>query len=244
MLYFDFINPYFVYSVYVLFTAFSIFAIFTKKDWFNKNRNTIFIIVAILLTWTQFARYAGVFFEEDQTFHFWIFDFRIIAFDITTHLPFYMCRISVVVFLYYAYTKDKKMHSFLFYWGALGLAGVLYPNGPISNVENLTETFFIDHYLLTIIPFYLVSIEGYKPIRKDMFFIAGLMAFILFLFIPINSWMNADYFYLTDQSIFAQVVPNASKALFILFHTLTALVFFNFYYMWFGKKQESIKKVS
>lgn len=201
MLYFDFINPYFVYSVYVLFTAFSIYSIFTKKEWFHKNRNSIFIVVAVLLTWTQIARYLVVYLNGN--------------FDLEENLPFFMCRISVLVLAYYSYTKDKKMHSFLFYWGALGLAGVLYPNGPISNIANLTETFFIDHYLLTIIPFYLVSIEGYQPIKKDMFFITGLMGIILLLFIPINDWMNADYFYLADQSIFSEIVPNAPKPLFI-----------------------------
>lgn len=230
MLYFDFINPYLVYSVYVLFTAFSIYAIFTKKDWFKRNRNIIFIIVSVLLTWTQIARYFVVYLNGN--------------FTLESSLPFFMCRISVLVLLYYAYTKDNRMHSFLFYWGALGIAGVLYPNGPIDNIANLTETFFIDHYLLTIIPFYLVSIEGYQPIKKDMFFIAGLMGVILFLFIPINNWIDADYFYLADQSIFAVIIPNAPIPLFILVHTLMALVFFNFYYMWFGKKQESIKKVS
>jgi len=223
MLYFDFINPYFVYAIFVLFTAFSIYAIFTYKKWFRKNRNLLFISVAILLTWTQFARYIVVYLNGD--------------FVITESLPFFMCRISVVVYVYYAYTRDKRVHSFLFYWGALGIAGVLYPNGPISNIENLTEAFFIDHYLLTIIPFYLVAHEGYKPVKKDMYGILLLMTFILSIFVPINYLLGSDYFYLSDQSIFGVLVPNAPVWLFILVHVGASYIFFNFYNMWFSQKK-------
>lgn len=230
MLYFDFINPYFVYAVFVLFTAFSIYAIFTKNEWFEKHRKTIFIVSAILLTWTQIARYIVVYVNGD--------------FDMKNNLPFYVCRISGLVLLYYVFTKDKRTHSFLFYWGALGLAGVLYPNGAISNIANLTETFFIDHYFLTVIPFYLVAQDGYKPIKKDMFIITGLMMFILAIFVPINYLIDADYFYLTRQSIFGEIFNNAPVWMFILVHTSAALVFFNIYYLWFGKKIESYKKVA
>lgn len=229
MINFDFINPYFIYMSFVLFTAFSIYAIFTYKEWFTRNRNKLFIVAAILVTWTQIARYIIVGIQGD--------------FDITDGLPFFMCRISVVVLMYYTYTRDKKVHSFLFYWGALGIAGVLYPNGPINDMYLLKETFFIDHYLLAVTPFYLVAHENYKPSKKDMYFIVLLMLVMLFAFIPINDALGSDYFYINDQSIFKFVIPNAPGWLYIIVHTLTALGFFSIYYMWFGTK-ENIKKVT
>ena len=159
MLYFDFINPYLMYMITVGTAIFLIRSIFYKQEYINKHKKTILLIVTILLIWTQFARYAGVFFKGGEEWSIWIFNFKIHAFNLRSHLPFYMCRISVVVMLYYLLTKDKRVESFLFYWGALGLAGVIYPNGEFTNSVNLTETFYIDHILLTVIQDYHIIIS-------------------------------------------------------------------------------------
>lgn len=216
MLYFTFADPYLIYSTVVLLTALSIYLIFNKKEFLKKHKNTIYLVVSVLLIWTQIARYLVVYLKGD--------------FDIYDNLPFFICRLSVLVLLYFTLTKDRRVMSFLFYWGATGLTGILYPNGPISNIPNLTETFYIDHFLLAVSPFFLVAIEGYKPIRNDLLKITGVMFLILVMFIPINHWLGSDYFYITDQSIFGVLVPNAPKLLFITVHTLAAFLFFSVYY--------------
>jgi uncharacterized membrane protein YwaF len=237
MLYFDFINPYIIYVLVVFITLFLIYSIFQKQDFIRKHKTSIVWIVAILLTWTQVARYMGLLFEEEIVFEIGVFHFRILESNLTTMLPFYMCRISAFVLMIYAYSKSKYLHSFLFYWGALGIAGVIYPNGPISNIGNLTETFYIDHILLTIVPFYLVVYEDYHPSLKDMLLIGTLMFFILLAFIPINHWIGADYFYLQDQSIFAILFGHQSSILFAAVHTIMAMGFFSIYYFYFRSKE-------
>ena len=230
MLFFDFINPYIVYIFFFLLTVFSIFSIFTYKDFIVKHKKKIYLIVSILLIWTQLARYIGVFFKEDVSWSFWIFNFRILAFNVTTHLPFYMCRFSVVVLLAYTLTGNKKLESFLFYWGALGIFGILYPNGPMDNIANLTETFYIDHFFLTLIPFFLYVYEGYQPSKRDALIITGVMALLLYGFIPINSWVGSDYFYLTEQSVFGLWFPGQSSFVFATVHYLAIGLFFIIYY--------------
>jgi len=216
-----------MYAIVILSAAFSIYAIFNYKDFINKHKRRIFTIAAILLVWSQFARYLGVFLRGD--------------FLITESLPFYVCRLSSLVLLYYALTKDKRVESFLFYWGATGMAGVIYPNGPMENIANLTETFYIDHFLLAITPFFLVVYQGYKPNVKDLFIIVGVMAAILLAFIPINNLMGADYFYLNNQSIIGVVFPGLSSYVFILIHCLVALGYFSIYYFTFRNKNYKIE---
>ena len=148
-----------------------------------------------------------------------------------------MCRISVVVLLYYLITKDKKVESFLFYWGALGLAGVLYPNGDFTNSVNLTETFYIDHIILTVTPFFLVLYQKYVPTFKDAIIISVLMFAILVSFIFLNQVLETDYFYLEDQSIFAVIFGKQPKVVFALVHSFVALGFFSAYYMLFKNKE-------
>ncbi len=227
MLYFDFINPYLMYALVILSAAFSIYAIFNYQEFINKHKKTIFIIATWLLLWSQFARYFGVFLRGD--------------FLITESLPFYVCRLSSLVLLYYVITKDKRVESFLFYWGATGMAGVIYPNGPMVNIANLTETFYIDHFLLAITPFFLVVYQGYKPNIKDLFIIVLVMAAILLAFIPINNLLGADYFYLNNQSIIGVVFPGLSSYVFILIHCLVALGYFSIYYFAFRNKNYKIE---
>ena len=252
MLYFDLINPYITYMLIILLFAFSIYAIFTKRYFITKHKNIIFIIVMVLLIWTQIARYIGVFFDHDTEWSVGVFNFRIIAFTWTTHLPFYICRLSVLVLLYYVITKDKRVESFLFYWGATGLAGILYPNGDIQNIFKLTETFYIDHFFLGLTPFFLVVYQGYRPSRKDLFIITGLMFVILAAFIPINNIINsitshiediekADYFYVNEQSIVRVVFGELPSMVFVFIHTSVALGFFSIYYFLFRNKVYEIK---
>lgn len=243
MLLFDFINPYIIYVSFVLFACYTIYSIFTKVEFFTKNRDKLFLIVSILLIWTQIARYIGVVIGDEVTWSIWIFNFKIDAFSIQANLPFYMCRLSVLILLYYALTKDKRVESFLFFWGATGLAGVIYPNGAIENFANLKETFVIDHFLLAVTPFYLIVYEGFKPTFKGVLTITGLMGLILLIFIPINPLVGADYFYLQDQSIFGDLFPGLSSYVFALVHSLTAGVFFSIYYLYFRSKEFHVKEL-
>ena len=226
MLYFTWPNPHIIYAVIVFLTVFSIRAIFTKQDFIKKNKNSIFIVATVLLVWSQFSRYIGGRLDE--------------GFDITEDLPFFICRLSSVVLTYYVITKDKRVESFLFYWGATGLAGIIYPNGPISNIVNLTETFYIDHFLLTLTPFFLIVYQGYRPSKRDLFTITGVMFAILVAFIPINSLLGADYFYLIDQSVVGILIPGLPSIVFAMLHTMIAFGFFGGLYLYFKDKEFTV----
>ena len=118
MLYFDFVAPIIVYISYWLVFVGTILILVFKRDFITKHKNRIIMIVMVLLIWTQISRYIGIFFTEDQEWSFLIFNFKILSFGWGHTLPFYICRISVLVLLYYTITKDKRVEPFLFYWGA------------------------------------------------------------------------------------------------------------------------------
>lgn len=229
MFYFDFINPYIIFDFFVVLTMFTIYAIFHYKSFIIRHKKTIVTIVALLLLWSQGMRYIGVAIRD--------------GFDITEDLPFYICRFSGLVLLIYTLTGSKKLESFLFYWGATGIAGIIYPNGPISNIANLTETFYIDHFLLTVTPFFLVTYQGYRPSKKDINIITGFMAVLLLAFIPINYILGSDYFYLSDQSIVGTLIPGLPVIVFIFIHCLVAFGFFKAYHMLFINRKNSLVKV-
>ena len=220
--------------VIVLLWALATYSLFTYRDFIIKHKSKILIIAAVLLSWTQLVRYVIVVIRD--------------GFILEMHLPFYVCRLSVVVLLYYVITKDKRVESFLFYWGATGIAGDIYPNGPIDNIVNLTETFYIDHFLLGLSPFFLVVYQGYKPVKADLFRITGVMFVMLLVFIPLNNIMNTDYFYLKDRSIVGDIFPNLPtqiigvpfkdlpSVIFATIHSVVALGFFSLYFFTFKNK--------
>jgi len=220
--------------VVVLLFTFSIYAIFNYRTYISDHKKTIFIVLIILLSWSQIVRYGYVLYRD--------------GFVLKDYPPFFICRISSLVLLYYVVTEDKRVESFLFYWGATGLAGVIYPNGPISNIVNLTETFYIDHFLLGLTPFFLVVYQGFKPDKRNLIQITIFMLVVLLVFIPLNNILGTDYFYTKDQSIFGVLFPNIpttvlgipfpsfSSVLFALTHTLVAFGFFSVYYRLFRNK--------
>ena len=248
MLYFDLINPFITYIIIVLLFVVSIYAIFTKTEYITNHKTAIFRFVIVLLLWTQIARYIGVIFDTDAIWNIWIFNFKITSFTWATHLPFYVCRLSVVVLLYYVITKDKRVESFLFYWGATGIAGIIYPNGDIQNIFQLTETFYIDHFFLGLTPFFLVVYQGYRPSPKNLLVITGVMFLILTAFIPLNPLLEKlvgigkfDYFYVEDQSIVKVVFGELPQMLFVMIHTFAAFCFFSIYYLLFRNTKYKIK---
>jgi hypothetical integral membrane protein (TIGR02206 family) len=213
--------------------AFCIYAIFTYQEFIRKNMKPIIVVVLVLLIWSQIARY-GLSLLRD-------------GFVLGQYMPFYICRISSLVLLYYVITKDKRVESFLFYWGATGLAGIIYPNGSIDNIVNLTETFYIDHFLLGLTPFFLVVYRGYQPNRQNLISVTLFMLAVLLFFIPINALMDTDFFYTKDQSIFGVLFPNIpdsifginiafSSIVFAVVHSSVAFGFFSIYYRYFTNK--------
>lgn len=241
MFYFTLLNPYLIFMFIVLLFSGTIYAIFTYQEFIAKHKKTILTIVMILLIWSQLVRYGYVLIRD--------------GFVLADYPPFFICRISSLVLLYYVISKDKRVESFLFYWGATGLAGIIYPNGPIDNIANLTETFYIDHFLLGVTPFFLVVYQGFKPSRKNLFQITAVMLVVLLVFIPINNVLDTDYFYTKDQSIFGVLFPNLPTSIFgvstpnfpsVLFafaHSTVALGFFTIYYRFLTNYNPKVSQV-
>ncbi|MFP4286092.1 MAG: hypothetical protein ACLFRI_00200 [Candidatus Izemoplasmataceae bacterium] len=216
MLFFNFINPYIVYITYNLITILTIYLIFTKKTWILAHQKTIWLIVTILLVYSQIARY--------------FLTFLVGRFTIEEGLPFFVCRISSLFLTFYMFKPKDRFKPLLYFWGATGILGVFVPNGSISNIALLTETFFIDHYLLAVTPFYLLHINQYKPKLNDALITTMVFALVLFIFVPLNTLLNADYFYLKDQSVLQYILPGLSQPMFIIIHTIGMFLFFMIYY--------------
>ena len=67
------------------------------------------------------------------------------------------------------------------------------------------------------------------------------MALLLYVFIPINNLIGADYFYLKDQSIFGVIFPGASSFIYATVHYVVVFGFFSLYYLWFKDKKYNVE---
>ncbi len=216
MLYFDFINPYIIYSAYVTITIGLIVFIFRRPEGIKQYKKPLLTIVAILLIYTQTMRY--------------LYPIFIGTFTWQESLPFYVCRITSPVLLYYAITRDKRVEGFLYFLGGTGIWGVFIPNGPIANIGELTEYFFIDHLLLGLTSFYLIKVERYAPSYNTLVMFTFMFGVTLFLFMPLNLYLGTEYFHKRDLDIARTIFPGVSYITFGILLTIALFIFFNIYY--------------
>ncbi|MFH5881691.1 TMEM164 family acyltransferase [Liberiplasma polymorphum] len=230
MLYFNFMNPYIIYLIYNFITLFTIYLVFKKKTFIVRYKKLIWIFITIILIYTQFTRY--------------IYPLIMGTFTTQESLPFFICRISALALLYYMFYPNKRLHPLLFFWGSTGIFAVFFPNGNIENIALLNETFFIDHYILAGTPFFLIRIQGYKPTYKQVNYATVAFGIVLVGFIPFNNYLQADYFYLTNQAVLHVLLPGLTSFWFAIIHTIAVYIVFNAYYFMTLKYQLRQKEES
>ena len=216
MIYFDFLNPHIIYIIYNLLFFMTLYFLLVKSNWFIKHDRTLLKLVAVLLIYTQILRY--------------VIPLATGSFDVAEHLPFHICRISALLLLFALLFKIEKLHPILFYLAGTGIWGVLIPNGAIAEIVELTEIFFIDHFILALTPFYLLVVKKYRPEYHFTYYITFFVMFAMALFLQLNRLFDFEYFHFRDIIIARTFLPALSVELFIVLFNLAMFVFFNILY--------------
>ncbi len=216
MIHMDFISPYIIYALYAGVTAFAIGCLLKKAEFFRLHKPFILATALFAMIYTVLFRYV-----EPMTAG---------AFLMRRDLPFYVCRGTSLILLVYFLSRLKPLHHILYFLGGTGIFGVLVPAGPIDNIANLREIYFIEHFLLAIFPFYLLVVERYTPSFKQGVYITVGTLVVLFAFIPINEYMSWPYFFMSNANFFKEFWPSMSWEAFLLLKTLGIFIFIVIYY--------------
>jgi len=220
---------YFTWGLYVLITFFSIYLITFKKEFVrNHKREILFFLVGILL-YSQYSR----FFERLFTTNF-SYEFK--------DLPLNYCRVTAILSVIYIFTKNKKLGQFIYFQAGLGFFSVLFPGGDFFMLTQNHRAlgYIYDHYVLALMPFFLIFIMNIRPTKKTMIFSIVYSLVIPFSLLPyaLNTGHNA--FYILD-GVFIPLVFGKNQVVISIVYVvgtiLYNLVMFRFS-KWLTKKAE------
>ncbi len=216
MIAFDFADPVLIYVAYNLLTFTLLCLLFRYRERLREHDRTVRWVVFGLLAYSQVVRYGLPLLQG--------------SFLMSENLPFQTCRISSAVLLYYLVRPDRRIHPLVFYLTATGIWGVFITNGSISEIPELTEYYFIDHAILGLTPFYLLLVKDYRPTYRMAYTLPLALLTVSTLFIPINTWLGAEYFHLGNIHIARAVFPDVTPFGFLILLNLAMFVYFNILY--------------
>jgi len=216
MIRFDFANPYLIYAVYVALYFLAVFFLFWKKDFVKRHAGKILLVFLLALLHTQTVRYI------------------LPLLDGRVNLPFFVCRLATLLLLLYLFFRIKRMHGILYFWCSTGMLAVLVPMGPPETIATLSETFIIDHFVIGLMPFFLLSVKEYRPSYKEATIYALILGVIFFLYIPFKDVYGWNYFFMHRGNFLLRFFPDLNWYVFAYLKTLVIWIYFLPYAI-FGK---------
>jgi len=205
---FDFANPYLIYVVYNALVIVTVLSFFRFKGFFQRNETAVLRLSGVVLLYSQVVLYILPLADGRYT------------------LPFFICRITTLLVLFYFFFGGRFLHAILFFFGSTGLFAVWIPAGPIENIANLTEYYFIGHFFVAVFPFYLVAVKNYRPKRSTAIAMAIGFGVFLAAFIPWNEAMGWNYFFLSHRNPLFDLFSWMNYYVFAVLHAIGLLLWF------------------
>lgn len=151
-------------------------------------------------------------------------------------LPLHISRVTTILCIIYLITKNRNVFFTLSYFGVFAWLAFLYPSRIDPITHPLGVSFFINHVITLLMPYFAMSVH-HKRIRPGDK-IKAFRFFLLYLSVAIvaNIVFDGNYFYLKYHPIF----PTLSNLIYIPLAILVTLVLFSLIERWFYWIQEKI----
>lgn len=155
----------------------------------HRSRLTLFLILISLIQ--QFLLYSAYFYLLD--------------FDLAESLPLHISRINTILGLAYLVTRNDKLFGVMAYLGLYAWTSFLYPSRVYGITHPLGISFFINHAVTLLLPFYGMMAYDARLGRNDhrrafSWFLVYLAAVLI-----INPLVDGNYFYLKHKPFFGSL---------------------------------------
>lgn len=189
-----------------------------KRDWIRTHERGVALTLGILLVASRIWRGAGYAMDGEYD--------RIV--------PLQLCSISAYLALFYCLFGTKGLEKYLFFFGFLGLTSFIDPDVNWSEARvSYIGGFVFDHLVITLAPLYLVQIKERRFRWQDIRTPYLVMLALLLLSWPINHlWEGANFFYLVDKPVYADVIPASNVT--ALWYDIGYLFAFQFAFLVFN----------
>ncbi len=178
-------------------------ALFIKRDKVVDNKKVVTLIILMASILQQIILYGSY-------FHF-------MAFDLAESLPFHISRVSSILGIIYLITKNSKVFKVVSFFGLFAWTSFLYPSRVHGVLHPIGISFFINHLVTLLLPFY--GMIAYREViqkgdKKSVF-----PWFLLYLAVAmcVNWLVDGNYFYLKHKPVLSSLSDVIYIPLLILF---------------------------
>lgn len=129
--------------------------------------------------------------------------FVIMEFDLSESLPLHISCISSILGILFLITKNKKVYAAFCYFGMYAWTSFLYPSRVYGINHPLGISFFINHVITLLLPFYTMLAYDIKlktgDKNKAFYWFLIYLIFVYFF----NPLVDGNYFYLKHKPLFS-----------------------------------------
>ncbi len=164
-------------------------ALFMKRDAVGEHRQKITVVILIVSIFQQILLYSSYYF--------------ILDFDPGESLPLQISRVNTILGIIFLITKNDKVFRVLALFGLFAWLSFLYPSRVYGITHPIGWSFFINHVITLLLPFY--GIIAYNMKIKTTDSLKVFPWFVLYVAVAyfVNLLTDGNYFYLKHKPIFA-----------------------------------------
>ncbi|WP_377330275.1 TMEM164-related integral membrane acyltransferase [Piscibacillus salipiscarius] len=184
------------------------FCLFFFRHKIKKKRTLITIIILILSLTQQVLLYGSY--------------AVIMNFDLSESLPLHISRINTILGIIYLITKNEKLFKVLCFFSLYAWTSFLYPSRVYGISHPLGISFFVNHVITLLLPFYAMISYQARVRLNDKYL--SFLWFIVYLMVVlmVNPLVDGNYFYLKHKPVFPNLtdwlyIPGTLIVTFILF---------------------------
>ena len=166
-------------------------ALFIKRGTVKEHRRTITLVILIVSIFQQILLYSSYYF--------------ILDFDLGESLPLQISRVNTILGIIFLITNNYKVFRVLALFGLFAWLSFLYPSRVYGITHPIGWSFFINHVVTLLLPFY--GIIAYNMKIKTMDSLKVFPWFVLYVAVAyfVNMLTDGNYFYLKHKPIFADL---------------------------------------
>ena len=166
-------------------------ALFIKRDTVKEHRRKITVVILIVSIFQQILLYSSYYF--------------ILDFDLGESLPLQISRVNTILGIIFLITGNDKVFRVLALFGLFAYLSFLYPSRVYGLTHPIGWSFFINHAVTLLLPFY--GIIAYNMKIKTMDSLKVFPWFVMYVAVAyfVNMLTDGNYFYLKHKPIFASL---------------------------------------
>ena len=175
------------------------------RDQIKENKNRFTRIILIISLGQQILLYTSYFY--------------ILQFDLGESLPFHISRITSLMGIFYLLTRNKKIFPVLAFFSMYAWTSFLYPSRVYGISHPIGISFFINHVVTLLLPFYGIYVFEERIQREDKWKAFSWFLIYLAFVMLLNPLVDGNYFYLKHKPLLGSL-PNSIYIPLILLFTL------------------------